>query len=93
MALEHLRRGNPRGARGLLRKLLAHTAALPPWIEGVGVGPWGEALADFFAAIDIDGRVAAWAAGERRAAPPPEDTWPLPPLSEAARRALAPPGG
>jgi len=79
VALEHLRRGNPRGARGLWRKARTKLAGME-WVEGVGVGDWLRALERFFAEIQLDARVAAWAAGEVPELPPlpPEQAWPLP---------------
>jgi len=85
VALEHLRRNNPRGARGLLRKARGKLEGME-WVEGVGVGPWMRALSTFFERIQIDARVAAWAAGQLDTLPPlpPEEDWPLPELREAA---------
>lgn len=83
VALEHLRRGNPRGAWGQWGK------ARPKLLEGgrdafgVGIAAWIEAMDTFFARIELDDRkrVQKGEAPERTFPPlPDESTWPLPPL-------------
>ena len=79
VSLEHLRRGNPRGALGQWRKGRAKMEGPDPWFGGVGVAGWVTALEAFYASIDLPARSRAYLAGAQ-AAPglPAAETWPLP---------------
>jgi hypothetical protein len=88
VSLEHLRRGNPRGCRGLFRKARARFEGLPEVLEGVHVRAWERELAAFYETIDLDARIPAQFAGTLHTLPlPPEEVWPLPQVD----RPLAPP--
>lgn len=92
VALEHLRRGNPRGAHGQWSKARAKLAPLSPWPDGVGIGDWIAALDQFYASIDLDERSRRFVAGEAMTglpALPPEQDWPLPAYSPALEQAMA----
>ncbi len=81
VSLEHLRLGNPRGAWGQWHKARDKLDALPAVMEGVALGRWRRALAEFYAAIDIDERSRRAVAREPMHDLPPlpdERTWPLP---------------
>jgi len=94
VALEHLQRGNPMGAFNVWNKARAKLAKLDPWCGGVGIGPWGEAIAAFYTEVNLgdrvrlllEGGVAADELGPRegRAELPPlpgPEGWPVPPLT------------
>ena len=83
VSLEHLRRGNPRGALGQWRKGRVKLEGLPRRYGGVDVGGWVEAMAAFYDAIGLAGRSRAYLAGEA-AAPgiPPVEAWPLPAVDQ-----------
>ena len=81
VALEHLRRGNARGAWGQWNKARAKLDLLPLVFLGIAVGDWRDRLADFFAAIDIDERSRRTVARlpmEGLPPVPPVEDWPLP---------------
>ena len=82
VSLEHWRRGNPRGARGQWEKARGHLAGLPDLFEGVALRTLLEDFARFYAAHDLDGAVAAQAAGHYgnggRVAASPVTAWPTP---------------
>lgn len=85
VGLEHLRRGNPRGAWGQWDKCCAKLAALPPDLHGLDLPGWRDALLRFGAAIALDERsrrhvAAGGRPGSDRGLPPLPDpaTWPLP---------------
>jgi len=89
VSLVHLQRGNPRGALGQWTKAQGKWRGMEPWRDGVGIGPWQEALGAFFAQIRIEDRVARYRAGESdEGLPvlPPLQGWPRPPLTEALAR-------
>ncbi|MFT5679220.1 MAG: hypothetical protein ACI8RZ_000124 [Myxococcota bacterium] len=81
VSLEHLRRGNPRGAWGQWNKARAKMDAVPPVMCGVAVASWRNALADFYVGIDIDERSRRAVARESMDGLPPlppVENWPLP---------------
>lgn len=81
VALEHLRRGNPRGARGQWDKARAKLAPLPAELDGVYIGAWIQALDAFYAAIDLEERSRRHVAREPMdglPTLPPVERWPLP---------------
>jgi hypothetical protein len=81
VSLEHLRRGSPRGAWGQWRKAREKMDVLPAVACGVALSDWRDALADFYAAIDLDERSRRAVARESMAdlpPLPPESDWPLP---------------
>ena len=84
VALEHLRRGNARGAWGQWNKAEAKMVLLPPVMLGVAVAQWRDALADFFDGIDINERsrrTVARLSMDDMPPLPPVESWPLPQLS------------
>ncbi|MCK6502296.1 DUF309 domain-containing protein [Myxococcota bacterium] len=81
VALEHLRRGNPRGAWGQWCKCQARLRALPPGHGPVDLAPWGAALERWTRAIRLEERSRRHVAGEPDVdlpPLPPEQGWPLP---------------
>lgn len=81
VALEHLRRGNPRGAWGQWAKARAKLAPLPAVFDGVHIGDWIVALDRFYEAIDLNERSRRLVAREPMdglPTLPPEERWPLP---------------
>lgn len=89
VALEHLSRGNALGCFNVWSRAKAKLAKLEPWALGIGIGPWGEAIAAFYQEVDLANRVrqqleGGVAAGEEHLdlpALPPAEAWPAPPLS------------
>lgn len=77
VSLEHLRRGNPRGAWGQWGKARAKLDALPAVMLGVAIADWRAALAAFYARIDIDERARRAVARE-----PMDGLPPLPPVAD-----------
>ena len=77
VSLEHLRRGNPRGAWGQWNKARKKMDALPAVILGVRLSDWREALAEFYRRVDIDERSRRAVARESM-----DGLSPLPPVSE-----------
>ena len=81
VSLEHLRRGNPRGAWGQWNKARAKMDVLPAEILGVQLGAWRDALADFYDRIDINERSRRAVARLPMDGLPPlpaVEDWPLP---------------
>lgn len=81
VALEHLRRGNPRGCWGQWRKCEARLVALPDSMGGVDLAGWGRAWRAFAGAIALEERSRRHVAGlPLQGLPdvPPEVDWPLP---------------
>jgi len=81
VSLEHLRRGNPRGAWGQWNKARAKMDQLPPVMCGVAIAAWRDALATFYTDIDIDERSRRTVARQSMDGLPPLPdvvTWPLP---------------
>jgi HEAT repeat protein len=76
VCLEHLRRGNPRGAWGQWTKCRAKLAQIPPEMLGVRLAQWRLDLDAFAARIGLEGRASSGATGDL----PPEPEWPLPEL-------------
>ena len=92
VSLEHLRRGNPRGAWGQWGKARAKMDTLPAVMLGVAVADWRDALAEFYVRIDIDERsrrVVARQSMDGLPPLPPVDDWPLPVVMEAGLDALS----
>ena len=83
VALEHLRRGNTRGAWGQWQKARDKAARSPESMDGVQLHAWMADLDAFFAAVGLGPHHVS-------SALPPPDTWPRPPLA-AATAGLAPP--
>ncbi|RME23162.1 MAG: DUF309 domain-containing protein [Deltaproteobacteria bacterium] len=81
VALEHLRRGNPRGAWGQWDKARRRLADVPRELAGVDAAAWRDALDAFARAIDLPERsrrhVARLPVDDLPPLPPVED-WPLP---------------
>ena len=81
VALEHLRRGNPRGAWGQWCKCRARLREVPAGHGPVDLAPWGAALERWAGEIALEERSRRHVAGEgaEDLAPlPPEERWPLP---------------
>ncbi len=81
VALEHLRRGNPRGAWGQWDKARKRLADAPTELAGINPVAWRQALDAFAAAIDLPERsrrhVARLPADDLPVLPAVEE-WPLP---------------
>ena len=83
VSLEHLRRGNPRGAWGQWGKARAKMDTLPAVMLGVAVAEWRNSLAEFYSSIDLDERsrrTVARQSMEGLPPLPPVADWPLPVL-------------
>lgn len=87
VGLEHLRRGNPRGALGQWQKCTDKLGRLPPGLLGVDVAGGRDALRRFGTRIALEQRSHRFVEGRGRpeslAGMPPlpaEETWPLPRL-------------
>ena len=81
VSLEHLRRGNPRGAWGQWNKARAKMDAVPAVMFSVDIADWRRRLADFYTAIDINERSRRAVARETMDGLPPlpaVSDWPLP---------------
>lgn len=81
VALEHLRRGNPRGAWGQLEKARARLQAECSQVEGADPRRWLEALLTFSKRIELEERSRRQVARrslEGLPSLPPEEDWPLP---------------
>ena len=90
VSLEHLRRGNPRGAWGQWGKARAKMDTLPTVMLVVAVADWRDSLAEFYARIDIDERsrrVVARQSMDGLPPLPPVVDWPLPVVSDVGRDA------
>lgn len=81
VALEHLRRGSPRGAWGQLDKATARLADAPEAVAGIAPRRWLAALRAFALEIDLDERSrrqVARASMDGLPPLPPVEDWPLP---------------
>ena len=79
VSLEHLKRGNPRGAWGQWNKALHRFLHLPPNVEGWNIGAWKAALIEFYEGIDLEERSRRHVARQTMEGLPPlppTDTWP-----------------
>lgn len=87
VALEHLQRGNALGAFNVWSRARGKLQKLEAWYLGVGIGPWGEAIAAFYEEAHLadrvkqrlEGGVAAGAEHITDLPPlPPPEAWPRP---------------
>ena len=81
VALEHLRRGNPRGAWGQWSKAADKLRDVPEDFAGSSIRAWRNELHRFAAAIQLEERSRRHAARRPMTGLPdlpPEEDWPLP---------------
>jgi hypothetical protein len=98
VALEHLQRGNALGCFNVWSRARGKLKGLEDWVAGVGVGPWSELLVRFYTddvnladrvKQQLEGGVAAGDEHIDMGALPPQETWPLPPLTPELEARLA----
>lgn len=75
ISLEHLRRGNPRGAHAQWLKAQTKLKRGSATFEGIEIGGWYRAIESFYASIDLAGTAAL---GTVPADLPAMEKWPIP---------------
>jgi len=76
ISLEHLGRGNPRGARSQWQKAVPKLTRLRTHPYELDVDAWASSIEDFFADVDLDGRAEAQARQEPPEPLPAAESWP-----------------